>query len=167
MKSKKSLSKKLLLGFSITGGILTIGGLPMFIAGGVGTYSISKNLEPNQSILKSTGYFNQESNFQQLVTFAGSEFDEEKAKSLELNYNIFGFITWYRENWENNRPNPTMPPLLYKQFKTKEDFNNYLDHIKIDNTIFITGAVLWPIGLTILIITGSIGLAFKLKNKNR
>ncbi len=167
MKSNKSLGKKMLIGFSIAGGILTVGGLPMFIAGGVGTYSIKQSLAPSQTTLKTTGYFNQADNFDQLVNWSNGEFNSDKAKSLAIKYDIFGFIKWYKSNWNDSRPNVSLDNKLYPQFISQKEFDDFLININVDNALFISGAVLWPIGLSILIITGSIALASKIKNKRR
>ncbi len=167
MKSKGTLGKKLLLGFSIAGGILTLAGVPMFIAGGVGTYSFSQSLAPNGNIPKSSGYFNQKYNFDLLTTgsLGNNSFTEEVAKDAGVGYDMIGFAQWYT----TSVPNPDLPSndFIYNNFVTGEDFQNFLNANVVDNAIFITGSVLWPVGVFILLIVGTTYGIIKLKNRNK
>ncbi len=72
MKSEKSKFKTITIALAATGAVLTVPGLALFIAGGVGTYSLeSKQGKDSPNKLKSSGFFNQDANFKALAGEGG------------------------------------------------------------------------------------------------
>lgn len=167
MKSGKPILKTLTIAFLASGALLTIPGVSLFVAGGVGTYSLeSKQGADSSSKLKSSGFFNQDANFKVITGEGGLwQFTEEIAKSYDVSYNIFGFIDYYLNKGVVTTDNPTnVNPELFNWTSAKE-LENYFNAIETDNALFITGAVLWPIGLVLLIIAMTLFIIFKVKNK--
>lgn len=166
MKSEKSLFKVLSLSFAISGAVLTLPGVGLFVAGGVGTQSLSaKQGKDSPNKLLSSGYFNQSANFTAITSEGGKwKFTEEIAKSNNVNYDIFGFIDFYLSGVDVTSNNPNADPSMFN-FTTEQEMKNYLNGIKVDNALFITGAVLWPIGVVLLLLAMTFFIILKVKNK--
>ncbi len=166
IKSKLKLSSLII---TIAGGVLTIPGIALFVAGGVGTKSLSSIDGEQQSKFKSSGFFNQNHNWS-VVTSLTSEsyFSESIAKRNNVKYDLLGYITYYlskNNNSPQENPNPDSPNI--PTFVSEKDYREFLQSIKTDNWLFISGAVLFPIGIALMIIACSLFTAFKIKNRNK
>lgn len=170
MKEKKSLKNKILIGLTVAGGLLTVTGVPLFIVGGVGTYRITQNVAPNTTKLESSGYFNQGKNFSILSSHYSETFNKKTASNEGFNFNIIGFCKWYNSSFnteKNSVPNPTLNAKLFPQFINISQYDKLINHTMLDNNLFISGAVLWPIGLTTLLVSGLLFFIFRAKEKDK
>lgn len=162
----KSILKKISLGFAISGGVLAAPGIGLFVAGSVGTYNINVDLSPKQETFKSSGYFNEKHNWAAIQSLV-PQFNKEEAKKNNVNFDIFGFINYYNKVGDDGKSNPNANPQFYPQFVTKQEFSNFLNAINTDWSLFVSGAVLWPIGATLLLMSLVLFITDLIKNRNR
>lgn len=157
--NKKS---KIALGFLIFGGTLTVSGLPLFLTAGIGTKAINYSVNSEQVNIRS-GYFYYGSNFEKIKS-SSTDFTETVAKDNKYSYDFYGFAKYMvKKINDNNLPQPQLPNFV--NVSSIDDVKSFYNEAVLNYALFITGAVLWPVGMTTLFISLPIFISFKRKGK--
>lgn len=152
---------KIWLGIMIAGSSLTAIGMPMFIAAGVGVKTMEINDGTNIKEIRS-GYFYYKDNFELLASSNG--YDESKANEEDLSYDFYGFAKYMIDKINSNTL-PQIPAPDYVTITSLDNIKSFYNNVIINKPLFITGAVLWPIGVLIILISLPFFISFKRKGE--
>ncbi len=157
------LRTKISLGILIGGAVLIAGGVPLFVVGAVGTKSLSKYSDETGE--SSSGYFNQDAfwNLYSGKTIGNNEtFTKEFANDNGYSYNVIGLAKYWYDTQSK------LDDVSGTEFMNPPSLSEVLDFYKaipIDNSLFIAGSVLWPVGATFSLISGLLFFIFYRKDK--
>ncbi len=151
---------KISLGFLISGSVITLVSTPLFIISGVGVNKITIPTS-NGSKEISSGYFSYQSNFELVKETKG--FDETTASDKGYSFDFYGFAQYMIEKINNNDLPSDINPPGYVEIQSLEDIKAFYENVVLNMPLFITSAVLLPIGLTTSFISLPIFITFKRK----
>lgn len=157
MKKKSKIS----LGFLIFGSAITLVGLPLFITGGVGVKNL--NIPTDNGMKKiNSGYFSYSENFE--ILKGKSNFTEDLANQEGYSFDFYGFSK-YMLNQIDDNDLPQVPTPSYLSINSIDDIKSFYQNVLLNKPLFITGSVLWPIGLTTILVSLPIFISFKHKGE--